>query len=337
MPLSLTPDRKEEVFLLVKRAFSDFRYFDELVTEPLRKFIDDSTKFDIDFQITKSIAERYLNIHSFVTKDQKEVLEKIRVILTAAAVYLCYLSCPSHVKIISTIDELFEDYPSFAEQLNVNDPIDKKELDYLVKFRNFMVIGITLVQAKGNKLFLLRVVERLEGSNNEYITGTGQKPTVNRRVAIFHQESEVTIVKKAGKRKKSPEEVEQELKVKEEKKQLKQKKQKLDAIPSPFDLSKTIIAGTSAITTTSFSQKIPQSEIPKPQLPQHQSSITTTTTTEITQGTMAGMINFEKLFSDKDPYDPAFDPAELLLGEPYAVSLTEELFGKNNKSLKGNC
>lgn len=280
--------------MFIRKAFSDFRYFDELVSGPLRTFIEDSTKFDIDFQITKSIAEKYLNVHSFQTKEQKDILEKIRIILTAAAVYLCSLSKPTHVSILESIEALLEEYPHFLNDLDRTNPLDVQELNYLLKFRNYMVIAIKLVQAKGNKLFLLRVVERLEGSNNEYITGTGQKPTVSRRVEIFHRESEVTIVKKLGKRKNREN---MDLNEKDSKKAHKEK------VPV-----EQVNGATTILVSTTPSIAPAEIEKSQPEKPM--------------------MIDFGKLFSDVDGADLNSEQMTLLLGETYGSSLTEELFGK---------
>lgn len=301
MPLVLSPERKEEVFLFIRKAFSDFRYFDELVSGPLKAFIEDSTKFDIDFQITKSIAEKYLNVHSFQTKEQKDILEKIRIILTATAVYLCSLSNPSHISRLDSIEALVEEYPQFLNELDPTNPLDEQELRYLLKFRNYMVIAIKLVQAKGNKLFLLRVVERLEGSNNEYITGTGQKPTVSRRVEIFHRESEVTIVKKLGKRKnrENMDSVEKESKKPHKDTTISSE----PVVPVP---AKTAQMCANTVPTTSV--------VP--------------TETEKQQHEKPMLIDFGKLFSDVDGADLNSEQMTLLLGETYGSSLTEELFGK---------
>jgi len=201
MPLVLSVEKKEEVFVLVKKAFSDFKYFDQLVNDPLRSLIRDSTVHNIDLQFTKTLVERYINVNSYQTKDQKDILDKIRIILFAAAVHLYYLSSPVDVTLFTNIVELQEEYGELFKDLNSELPEDLQELEWLLKFRNYMILAMKLIPAKGNKLFLLRVVERLEGSNNEYITGTGQKPAVSRRVGIYHRDGEVTIVKKAPKTK----------------------------------------------------------------------------------------------------------------------------------------
>jgi hypothetical protein len=202
--LVLAERQKEDIFIFIKKAFSDFVYFDELVADPVKRLINDSLKFHLDFNFSKTILERYTAVDKYQSKDQKEILEKIRIILFATAVYLYSLSSSSDGLIFHSIDQLVKEYPNLTADL---DPLereeDKSELEFLLTFRNYMMCALKLIPAKGNKLFLLRVIERLEGSNNEYITGTGQKPSVSRRVGIYHKEGEVVIVKKAPKNVKS--------------------------------------------------------------------------------------------------------------------------------------
>jgi hypothetical protein len=202
--LVLSEKQKEDIFVFIKKAFSDFVYFDELVADPVKRLINESSKHHLDFNFTKTLLERYVAVDKYLSKDQKDILEKIRIILFATAVHLYSLSSSADVLIFNSIDQLVKEYPDLTSDL---DPVtreeDKTELDFLLTFRNYMMCALKLITAKGNKLFLLRVIERLEGSNNEYITGTGQKPSVSRRVGIYHKEGEVVIVKKAPKSVKS--------------------------------------------------------------------------------------------------------------------------------------
>ena len=74
-----------------------------------------------------------------------------------------------------------------------------RELQYLLAFRNIIRVALLVIPPLSNKQLLLNIGGRLEGSGNEYITGTGQKICVTRRVIIYEQEGRVTSQKKKPK------------------------------------------------------------------------------------------------------------------------------------------
>eukprot|EP01040_Poterioochromonas_malhamensis_P011953 gene11953-13041_t len=195
--LPLTSAQQEDIYLYIRRLFYDVKSFD-LIAPSVKMLIHDSTKLEIDPLFILMLEERYLSHQPFVqalfqtsltsftmSKEQKQLLQKLKGYL------------------YQSIDELLSQYPHFKTQLQQQYPKPDeriKELQYLLYFRNYMIIALMLIPAKSNKTFLLKVVERLEGSGKEYITGTGQKPTVNRRMDIFHQESHTPFSKKTGKK-----------------------------------------------------------------------------------------------------------------------------------------
>jgi hypothetical protein len=197
MPLRLTDQEQEEIFYQIKKAFSDFQYFDLLIAAPLRLMIQDSTRKDFGVDTAKSIMKDYVDMSLYQNEKQKEELKKVEQILTASHVLLHSKSTYGQAAMWSDANELLREYPDFESVRT-----DPKELQYLLNFRNFMAVALTLLTASGNKIFLLRVIERLEGSGNEYITGSGQKISVTRRIAIYEKEGKVKS-KKTGKKEKS--------------------------------------------------------------------------------------------------------------------------------------
>ena len=93
----------------------------------------------------------------------------------------------------TSIDEFIRRYPDFVEIE------DSQELQYLLAFRNIIRVALLVIPPLSNKQLLLNIGGRLEGSGNEYITGTGQKICVTRRVIIYEQEGRVTSQKKKPK------------------------------------------------------------------------------------------------------------------------------------------
>lgn len=188
MPINLTEEQTAQILLDIRKAFSDFKYFDR-VEGPLKKFLHDVTnECDLNYEKTKNILEYIPDRDQYKTKDQQEILNKFRVILTAAAI-LVYAYHPEANEVkYRDISELLRNYPEYAPLQHSTVIDDVKELDYLLNFRNYMAVALLIVPAKSNKLFLLKVLERLEGSNNEYITGSGQKPATTRRLDIYKRE-----------------------------------------------------------------------------------------------------------------------------------------------------
>lgn len=196
MPLFLSSLQKEEILTLIKKSFSEFRFFETLCLQPVRNLIEDSTRIDFSKQFIASLLERYVNnLSSYESKEEKELLYKLRVILTTTAIYLLSMKTEiTHSTFYPNTEKLLENYPKWRDRLDLSKREDQMELEFLLKFRNFMSLALQFVSPINNKIFLLRVVERLEGSNNEYITGTGQKEVVTRRATdIFHQESGVKM------------------------------------------------------------------------------------------------------------------------------------------------
>jgi hypothetical protein len=192
-PLSLSSAQQEEILLIIKKSFSDFRFFDSHVAASVRKLIHHSTKSSIDMDFASNIVNRYIeNPTSYQSVDQKMILDKMEIILSTTMIYLFSLNPSVQDKLYHSDEEMLEAYPEF-KPFKTNDP---KELLYLRNFRNFTALGLLLFQPRNKKTFLLKVCERLEGSNEEYITGTGQKPAVTRRSVIFHQESGTEQTKK---------------------------------------------------------------------------------------------------------------------------------------------
>jgi hypothetical protein len=184
-PIVLSPEAHEEIFLAIKNAFQDFALFEKLVSSQLRKLIADSNQAEIDVKTTRKLAERYFDESKFQTDQQKLIWQQIQIILRTT--YVLILSYSQEIRdqyFWPNTQILLENYPQFQGQ-------SPEELEILLKFRNYMSIALLIVPARLNKQLLLKIVSRLEGTGNEYITGGGQKPCVTRRVDIYEKEGSV--------------------------------------------------------------------------------------------------------------------------------------------------
>lgn len=183
-PVPLSPNIHEEIYEKVRNAFVDFGLFDQIVSKQLKQLISDADQIEIDAKSLRKLTEKYFDVESFKSEQQKVILQQIHLILRTA--YVVILSYHENVKPLmwSDVNTLLEHYPQFQGQ-------DEDELKYLLIFRNYLRVALIIIPARLNKQLLLKIAAKLEGSRNEYITGGGQKPCVTRRVEIYEQEGNI--------------------------------------------------------------------------------------------------------------------------------------------------
>lgn len=185
----LSPDDQEQIFRTLQSSFSDFAQFQSLVATKLRQAIADSVNIEINVKTVRKVAERYFATDVFKTPEQKVILEQIRTIFKTCYVLILSYSAASQRVMWRDVDTLLQNYPQFRGQ-------DEEELTLLLNFRNMMKVALEVIPARLNKQCLLKVAARLEGSQNEYVTGGGQKPCVTRRVDIYEREGNITAEKR---------------------------------------------------------------------------------------------------------------------------------------------
>jgi len=207
MPLVLSLAQKEDYFITLKKAFSDFLHFEEMLANPIRDLIAKSCTQDFDSKFMEGLLVRYLGNNyeaHYVTKDQKDALLMIKYGLFATVIFLFAKTPTAQRSFFQSTDDLMQNYPEFNDELVELGVAGRgKELQYLLIFRNYLVAALLLLPGKDNKKVFLRVIERLEGANEEYITGTGQKPSTTRRCLIYHRESGIPMTKKRSRKPKS--------------------------------------------------------------------------------------------------------------------------------------
>lgn len=194
----LVNPKHAQTFSQIKSSFSDFHLFDNLVSEKLKQAIIDSDNIEINFKTTKKVAERYFDVESFKTTEQKLVWAQIQLIFKACYVLILSQSDSSQALFWDDVETLLDNYPSFSS-------VDTEEQQLLLNFRNMVKITLMVVPARLNKQCILKIAGRLEGSQNEYITGGGQKPAVTRRVEIYEREGGITAEKRPDRVRNKPE------------------------------------------------------------------------------------------------------------------------------------
>mmetsp|Transcript_17027 Transcript_17027/g.18448 ORF Transcript_17027/g.18448 Transcript_17027/m.18448 type:complete len:526 (+) Transcript_17027:151-1728(+) len=189
MPIHLGPQKHDEIYYQIKNAFSDFALFEKLVAVQLRKVISDTENVEIDMKTTRKVTDRYFDTNLFQTEQQKLLLTQIQLILKTTYVLILSNSEESKKLLYSNVQELLHNYPQFLSE-------DEEELQYLLKFRNYLKIALLIIPARLNKQLLIKIAARLEGSGTEYITGGGQKACVTRRCDIYEREGNVAKTSK---------------------------------------------------------------------------------------------------------------------------------------------
>ena len=92
---------------------------------------------------------------------------------------------------IRTISAFLQRYPEFKDDAM----IDIAEQEKLLKFRNMMKLAQIFIPAKNHKEHLMDLVTRLvEGKDQKYVTGSGEKPATRRRVLIYEREGGIRPV-----------------------------------------------------------------------------------------------------------------------------------------------
>lgn len=194
MPLQLTVSEKEEIFLFIEKSFGDME-FDKALVEKVKTLIERSCFED------------------FTSKDLNKVRSKKNLnescVLASTILYLFAKSEEVQSLFYSDFSEMERCYPlSFQEGINsLRERSREKEKQFLLSFRNILVAAFKIIQPKGNILFLLEVVGRLDGSNGDFTSGSGQNVFTQSRRTIIDQESGVIPATKIV-RKRNREEVE---------------------------------------------------------------------------------------------------------------------------------
>eukprot|EP01040_Poterioochromonas_malhamensis_P010795 gene10795-11766_t len=178
MPLQLTVAEKEEIFLFIEKSFGDME-FDKVLEDKVKVLIERSC------------------LEDFTSNDLNEVRSKkkpnVSRVLTSTILYLVAKSEEVQSLFYSDFSEMERCYPfSFQEGLNsLSERCREKEKQFLLSFRNILVAAFKIIQPKGNILFLLEVIGRLDGSNGDFTSGSGQNVFTQSRRTIIDQESQV--------------------------------------------------------------------------------------------------------------------------------------------------
>ena len=174
-------------------------------------FCNENVTF-LDQNIVKNAHKKYFPVDHFSsTKEGKEKLRQIEVVLKAAIIFFLSLQKEYVFDLIATVEELLDAYPEFrAEKL------DDDELRFLLAFRNYMKVALYLIPGKLNKSLLMNICALPEGSGRSYHTGGAQIPATTRRVRIYEEESHEKPQPRAPRR--SPEEMAEQPKLQSEEK-----------------------------------------------------------------------------------------------------------------------
>lgn len=184
---------------LITKSFGQEVYADKALCDKLRRSLpmmmnsmlirqQTDLKIDIAYDAASRLDEAIAKLKPDVER---------RLCFEAGLVLLAYNQISNTgTGLFQTVDQLLERYP----ELNVDPPLEAKELDALLLFRNVMVVALRLISASGSKNHLLDLVTRIaEGRSVKYITGSGERIATSCRVLIYRREGNVNATPKRPK------------------------------------------------------------------------------------------------------------------------------------------
>jgi hypothetical protein len=268
-----------EVYNTLKNIFTDFykggvNYFEELVDVPLRKMIfeefvtAEGRALLLSHKIADKIVQRYYDLKDYKdhsdpvrNKNLKWRLEMLQLIFKCGLVLLA-ASDPKYledhdVDLLDDVETLVVAYPFLLDDLNIQN--DRKELTYTLSFLNYIRIAMPIIPAASNKHLLLKIVERLEGSNNHYVTGGGMKPATRRRMRLIEEEGNAPAVRRVNRKKNKRPDSSTSDAEQPEPKQRRSRRQggTVDVFNTSFDPSLHTSCDTSALLSLSSMQDMP--------------------------------------------------------------------------------
>ena len=135
----------------------------------------------------KSLLRDYFDIKNIDTKEEKDLMLKVEVVLKAAIIYFLTLKDSGNHDDMDSIEELLSVYQKYS--IFCDSSMDSAEKEYLLVFRNMMKKALHVINPKRNKLLLVNICSMLEGSGRMYVTGGTQSAATTRRLQIFEHES----------------------------------------------------------------------------------------------------------------------------------------------------
>lgn len=189
MPVEMSPEVRESVAQTMKAAFKDLQFYSKVIEPCIPQIISDALAAEVDQRLHKRLTEKYYDVSKYKTEQEKLILTQIHIAVRACYVLVLSLQVERAHLLWTNVSQLLEVYPEFEVE-------DEQEQEYLLRFRNMMVLALMIVPPRFNKKLLINISARLEGSGKEYITGGGQKPCVTRRVLIYEREGNVQAEKR---------------------------------------------------------------------------------------------------------------------------------------------
>eukprot|EP01042_Synura_sphagnicola_P019993 gene19993-25340_t len=178
MSVEMSPEVRESVAQTMKAAFKDLQFYSKVIEPCIPQLITDALSAEVDQRLPKRLTEKYYDVSKYKTEQEKLILTQIHIAVRACYVLVLSLQVERAHLLWTNVAQLLEVYPEFEVE-------DEQEQEYLLRFRNMMVLALMVVPPRFNKKLLINIAARLEGSGKEYITGGGQKPCVTRRVLIY--------------------------------------------------------------------------------------------------------------------------------------------------------
>ncbi len=191
----------------LKCNFTDLMlYFDDLVLPAVNNLVRRPPS-SLHINPKQILLNNGINkMHFSSSKDQKKILDNVRVALSCAYVMIYEKRMVEKLgeKDFNLKYDELHDEKSFLQKYSTEkrfcevfpcqyssclSPSDKKDLTYMCSFTKYLRLALELLPGYRNKGLAIQIAGRLEGSKEIYVFGSGQRDTSTRREIIYHIES----------------------------------------------------------------------------------------------------------------------------------------------------
>ncbi len=195
----------------LRGLFTDLFDFEQLVLPSLWRLIS-RPPVDLKINTKHILTQNGIDKGSFVTKEHKKLQDTVRIVLCCAYVLLyetrllgCGISSDcsgiGDNNDATTQQNFLEKYlndPKFQSVYHEHIPSDRRDVPYMVSFWKYLKLSLELLPGQRNKGLAIQIAGRLEGSNEIYVLGSGQRDAATRREIIYHTESGTPFPTKSG-------------------------------------------------------------------------------------------------------------------------------------------
>jgi hypothetical protein len=178
-------------------AFTDLFEYEHLLLPVLYNLVNNPPN-NLGINTKHILNHNGIDKSIFKTKDQKKMMDIMRVALCCTYVLLYesrqYHNTGNVVMEVSEqqqqtfLNECMVDQ-RFRSAFDANTSADRRDILYMMEYCKYLKLALELLPKSRNKGLAMQIASRLDGSNEIYVLGSGQKDSATRREVIYHMQS----------------------------------------------------------------------------------------------------------------------------------------------------